>query len=277
MVFRPALPLSGVAGYNFLQSTYEKQLAAFSNSPQIQNDRAFLQERLATPIPVEDLLSDRRLLRVTLTAFGLAGEETKGGLVRRVLESVADPDDSLLQRLNNPDYVRFAEAFEPDADGLISISSEALEEISAQFEVELFETAVGDVDADQRLSLNYQSDISTLVGTDSSDTAVLFRLLGNVPVRRLLEGALNLPEAFRTLPIERQSEELQEQLQSKFGISNLSDLALPENVDRVITRFHAVQSAIQGPNSLTPGAVALTLLTGIGASGSQNLFLSRLR
>ena len=277
MVFRPALPLSGVAGYNFLQSTYEKQLAAFSNSPQIQNDRAFLQERLATPIPVEDLLSDRRLLRVTLTAFGLAGEETKGGLVRRVLESVADPDDSLLQRLNNPDYVRFAEAFEPDADGLISISSEALEEISAQFEVELFETAVGDVDADQRLSLNYQSDISTLVGTDSSDTAVLFRLLGNVPVRRLLEGALNLPEAFRALPIERQSEELQEQLQSKFGISDLSDLALPENVDRVITRFHAVQSAIQGPNSLTPGAVALTLLTGIGASGSQNLFLSRLR
>ena len=276
MVFRPVIPLSGVAGYNFLQSTYDQQLEAFSGSTQIQNDRTYIEERLSSPIAVEDLLSDRRLLRISLTAFGLAGEETKGGLVRRVLESVSDPDDSLLQRLNNPDYVRFAEAFEPDADGNISIPPEALLKITLQFETELFETAVGDVDADQRLSLNYQSDIETLVGEGSSDTAILFRLLGNVPVRRLLEGALNLPEAFRTLPIERQSEELREQLQSKFGISDLNELTSAENIDRVVTRFHAIRSATQGPNALTPGAVALTLLTGIGANAGQNIFLSRL-
>ena len=276
MVFRPAIPLSGIAGYNFLQATYDKQLTAFSESSQIQNDREYFEEGLAEPIAVEDLLSDRRLLRVTLTAFGLAGEETKGGLVRRVLESVADPDDSLLERLNNPDYERFAEAFQPDADGNISISSETIAELATQFETELFEAAVGEVDSDQRLGLNYQSDIATLVGSDSSDTAILFRLLGNVPVRSLLEGALNLPDAFQSLPIERQAEELQEQLQSKFGITDLNDLTSPENIDRVITRFHGIQSALRGPDSLTPGAVALTLLTGVGANASANLFLSGL-
>ena len=276
MVFRPAIPLSGIAGYNFLQSTYDKQLTAFSESSQIQNDREYFEEGLAEPISVEDLLSDRRLLRVTLTAFGLAGEETKGGLVRRVLESVADPDDSLLERLNNPDYERFAEAFRPDADGNISISSETIAELATQFETELFEAAVGEVDSDQRLGLNYQSDIATLVGSGSSDTAILFRLLGNVPVRSLLVGALNLPDAFQSLPIERQAEELQEQLQSKFGITDLNDLTSPENIDRVITRFHGIQSALRGPDSLTPGAVALTLLTGVGANASANLFLSGL-
>lgn len=276
MVFRPALPLSGVAGYNFLQSTYDKQLQTFAGSPQIQNDRAYFEERLSSPVPVEELLGDRRLLRISLTAFGLAGEETKGGLVRRVLESVADPDDSLLQRLNNPAYEQFADVFQPDADGNISLSAETRTQLAQQFETELFEVAVGEVDADQRLSLNYQSDIENLIGTDSSDEAILFRLLGNVPVRRLLEGALNLPEATRALPIERQSEILQEQLQRRLGITDLKDLASPENVDRVVTRFHAIQSAIQGPNSLTPGAVALTLLTGVGANASQNLFLSRL-
>ncbi|MEO9969869.1 MAG: DUF1217 domain-containing protein [Hyphomonadaceae bacterium] len=275
MVFRPAIPLSGVAGYNFLQSTLDKQLTAFSDSPQIQNDREYLEEGLAEPISVEDLLRDRRLLRVTLTAFGLAGEETKGGLVRRVLESVADPDDSLLERLNNPDYERFADAFQPDADGNIAISSETIAELASQFETELFEAAVGEVDNDQRLGLNYQSDIATLIGTDSSDTAILFRLLGSVPVRSLLEGALNLPDGFQSLPIERQADELQEQLQSKFGITDLKDLATSENIDRVITRFHAIQSAFRGPDSLTPGAVALTLLTGIGSNASENLFLSR--
>lgn len=277
MVFRPAIPLSGVAGYNFLQSTYDRQLTTFADSPQIQNDRAYLEERLSARIAVEDLLSDRRLLRISLTAFGLAGEETKGGLVRRVLESAADLDDSLLQRLNNPDYERFAEVFGTNAEGNISISAEAVSDITQQFERESFEVAVGEVDADQRLSLNYQSDIETLVGADSSDTAILFRLLGNVPVRRILEGALGLPEAIRTLPIERQAEVLQEQLQSKLGISDLNDLTSAENIDRVVTRFHAIRAAAQGPNSLTPGAVALTLLTGVGANASQNLFFSRLR
>ncbi len=259
-----------------MQTTYDRQLQIFSETPNIQNDRAYFEERLSSSLQVEDLLTDRRLLRISLTAFGLAGEEAKGGLVRRVLESVADPDDSLLQRLNNPDYERFAEVFAPNEDGSISISPEALSDIAAQFETELFEEAVGEVDADQRLSLNYQSDIERLVGTDSSDSAILFRLLGNVPVRRLLEGALGLPEALQSLPIERQSEILQEQLQSKFGISDLSELASSENIDRVIKRFHAIQSAINGPSPFTPGAVALSLLTGVGANASQNLFLSRL-
>lgn len=276
MVFRPAIPLSGVAGYNFLQSTYDKQLRAFAQSPQIQNDRNYFQERLAEPITVEDLLSDRRLLRISLSAFGLSGEETKGGLVRRVLESFSDPDDSLLERLNNTNYTQFAEVFAPNEDGNIFIPSSVLDQLSGQFETELFEAAVGDVDADQRLTLNYQSDIANLLGENSSDTAILFRLLGNVPVRRVLEGALNLPETLRTLPIDRQAEVLQQQLQSRLGISDLKDLASPENINRVITRFHAIQSAAQGPNSLTPGAIALTLLTGIGNNASQNIFLSRL-
>jgi len=277
MVFRPALPLSGVAGYNFLQATYDKQLQTFSDSVSVQNDRTYLEDRLSGPVAVEDLLADRRLLRITLTSFGLAGEETKGGLVRRVLESVSDPEDSLLQRLNNPEYERFAEVFEPDADGNVSISAEALSDIALEFERELFETAVGEVDADQRLGLNYQSDIESLIGTDSSDEAILFRLLGSEPVRTLLEGALSLLDAFAALPIDRQAEELQEQLQSKLGINDLSELSSPENIDRVITRYHAIQSAIQGPNSLTPGAVALTLLTGVGSNAIQNLFLSNLR
>lgn len=274
MVFRPAIPFGGISGYNFLQATLDRQLEAFSNSTQVANDRAYLADRFSEPVALDDFLSDRRLLRVTLTAFGLAGEETKGGLVRRVLESAADLDDNFLQRINNPDYVRFSDVVQVQ-NGEITLSPQAVSEIAENFSVQSFETAVGEVDVDQRLSLNFQSDISQIFTEGATEETVLFRLLGNVPVRELLETALGLPQDVRQLDIERQAGIVAERLQSAFGISDVRDLSEPENVDRVIQRFLAVQSINNGPSSFTRGAIALTLLTGVGSSASQNLFLSQ--
>ena len=44
-----------------------------------------------------------------------------------------------------------------------------------------------------RLSLNYQDEINQLVTDGSTDQTVLYRLLGSVPVRTVLESALGLP------------------------------------------------------------------------------------
>ena len=275
MTFRPALPLSGVAGSNFLQRTYDRQLQTFAETPQNQNDRAYFEQALSEPISVDDFLSDRRLLRISLTAFGLAGEETKGGFVRRAFESALDPDDSFLQRINNPDYTRFTNVVRPDAEGNIQLNSAQIQDILTNFERETFEAAVGEIDTDLRLDLNFRSDIDQLVGDNASDSAKAFRLLGSVPVRTLLEGALNLPTEFSQLDVERQAEDLQDRLQTTFGISELSELANPEVIDRVTSRYLAIQSALQGPNANTPGFAALSLLTGVGSNASANLFLSR--
>lgn len=275
MVFRPALPLSGVAGANFLQRTYDLQLQTFADSPQVSNDRAYFEQAFSEPISVDDFISDRRLLRISLTAFGLAGEETKGGFVRRAFESALDPDDSFLQRINNPDYTRFTAVVRPDADGNIQLNASQIQDILTDFERESFEAAVGDVDTDLRLDLNFRSDIGRLVSGDASEDAKAFRLLGSVPIRTLLEGALNLPTEFSQLDVERQAEDLQRRLQSAFGISELSELAEPEVTDRVTRRYLAIQSALQGPNANTPGFAALSLLTGVGSNASANLFLSR--
>ena len=72
MVFQPVIPLSGFGGWNFLQSTYDSQLQTFSNSAQIKNDIDYFTEKFAEPMAVEDFLSDQRLRRISMTAFGLA-------------------------------------------------------------------------------------------------------------------------------------------------------------------------------------------------------------
>ena len=225
---QPAIPMSGLAGWSFLQTTYSRQLETFSDSASVKNDRAYMSEKLSSPISLDDFMSDRRLLRVTMTAFDLAGEEWKGGFIRKALEEAVNPDSTFLKRLNNPDY---------------------------------------------------QQKIVDIAGTGASNDAIAYRILGNVPVKTVLEKALNLPSDLSKQPIEKQAEMLRDKLSSAFGISDLGDLVMPDNVDAVIRRFHVMETVNNGPSALTPGYTALTLLgggQGFGSIASQNLFLSLL-
>lgn len=278
-MFQPAIPLSGYGGWKFLQSTYTRQLENFADSPQIRNDRDYMVNKLSEPISTEAFLDDRRLLRVTMTAFGLAGEEWKRGFVEKALDEAADPDSNFFQRLNNPKYTRYAQTFTPD-EGQIRIAPDDLAGLADQFERAAFQLAVGDVDNSMRLSLNYQSEIVDMVGIGSSDEAILFRILGSVPVRTVLEGALNLPQDMRSLDLDRQADILREQLSSKLGVRDLTDLTRLDKIDEVIKRYHAMNAIEQGPSPTTRGATALALLNssiGVGSGASQNLFLSLLR
>lgn len=277
-MFQPVIPLSGNSGWKFLQATYDRQLQTLSDTAQMKADRAYLADKLSKPIKTEEFLADKRLMRVALTAFDLGGEEWKRGFVGKVLKEVADPDSTFLARLNNSNYTAFAGAFKPK-DGVITVTPEAIATMSADFDASSFEAAVGEVDDSMRLALNYQAEIEGLMGNGSSETTILYRLLGSVPVRTVLETALNLPTDIRALPIEKQAELLKKGLQTKLGLTDVKDLAVPEKVDFVIKRFHALQAVNAGLSSYSPGANALTLLNGgasLGGQGGINLLLSSL-
>jgi len=276
MVFQPVIPLSGFGGWSFLQATYDRQLEAFNNSPQIKNDADYIKEKLSEPMSVEDFLGDQRLRRISLTSFGLDGEDWKVGFHRKVLDEVQDPESTFLARLNNPQYTRFAEGLNP-VNGMIALNSSQVDQLAARFVAESFEVAVGEQDNSMRLSLNYQDEINELVTDGSSDETILFRLLGSVPVRTVLESALGIPAETQKLPIDRQSEILNERLKSQFNLNSIQDLKNPETVERAVQRYQALQGLTQNAAAFTPAATALTLLgnaVGFGAVASQNLFLS---
>ena len=275
-MFQPVIPLTGNTGWKFLEATYDRQLESYTESAQVRLDQDYLAEKFSKPVAVEDFLKDSRLLRISLTSFDLGGEEWKRGFIDKVLTEVADPESTFLTRLNNPNYTAFANAMKP-VDGKITLAPAAISAISADFATQSFEAAVGEVDDNMRVSLNFKSDIDGIVGNGSSDTAVLYRILANVPVRTLLEGALNIPSQVTNLTIERQADIFKERLQSVFGINKMSELASPEIVDKAIQRFHLMESIKEGAANYSPASAALTLLSnGLGSQGSQNLFLSLL-
>lgn len=274
-MFQPAVPFSGLSGWNFLQTTYDRQLESFSSSAQVKNDKDYLEAKLSEPMSQEDFLDDPRLMRITMTAFDLGGEEWKKGFVDKVLTEVSDPESSFLDRLNNTQYTRFAEALAP-SNGTISISAETLADIGTRFEAVSFKVAVGEIDNSMRLALNYQSEISETAGSSSSNDAIAYSLLGSIPMRTVLETTLNLPSDIASLDIEKQAEILQTKLNEQFGIKDLSTLSDSENVTKVIQRYQAMESINSGPAATAPGYVALTLLSNIGSQSSYGLFQSQL-
>ena len=277
MTFQPVLPLPGLAGWNFLKETYDSQLDTYSKSPQIQRDIEYFKEKFAQPLAVEDFLSDPRLRRISLTAFGLNGEEWKTGYIRNILEEVQDPESTFLQRLNNTQYTNFAKSLEP-ADGFINLLSSEIDTIAARFAAESFELAIGSQNDSMRLALNFRDGIGEVVTEDSTDEAVLFKLLGSEPIRAVLDTALGIPADLAQLDIDRQAEYLNDRLKSQFGISNVQELKDPEVVEQVLKRFQILAGINQNFAATSSASTALVLLgnaaAGFGAVASQNLFLS---
>lgn len=275
-MFQPAIPLSGIGGWKFLQSTYTRQLESFSDAPQVRNDRDYMLEKFSSAVSVEDFLKDKRLVRITMTAFGLSGEEWKTGFIRKALEEVADPESTFLPRLNNTKYTEFAETLFP-INGKILLSSNQRAKIAVNYEAQSFQAAVGEVDDTMRLALNYQSEIAKITGSDSSDKTILYRILGDVPTRTVMETAFNLPDGISNLDLDRQADILKERITSVLGISDMSELSTPAATEKMIQRYLAMDTIENGSTSFSSASAALTLLGGdIGSQGSENLFLSLL-
>lgn len=278
MAFQPVVPMSGIGGWKFLQATYDKQLQSFTKSPQIRNDRDYLIEKFAQPISVDDFLKDPRLMRATMTAFDLSGEEWKKGFIKKVLEEVGKPDSTFLQRLNNSKYTAFAKALTP-VNGKIDLSEEMIAGIAVRFERNSFEVAIGNVDDSMRLSLNYRDEIGVMTANSPSDDTVAYRIMGDVPVYTMLKTALNLPTDTSKLSVERQAELIKSGLKKVLGVSKLSEISSPELIDKIVVRYHAMKTLSEGSVVNTPASAALMILGGgsygYGSNASQNLFLSK--
>ncbi len=69
--FQPIVPQTGYVGWRFLERTTETQRVAFEKSPELLRDLEYFKENISKATTAEDLVNDRRLLRVALGAFGL--------------------------------------------------------------------------------------------------------------------------------------------------------------------------------------------------------------
>lgn len=280
MSFAPLLPASGVAGFRLLAATETAQRAVFERQPEITRDVDYFAANIAEVRTAEDLVADRRLMRVALGAFGLDEEIDKSAFMRKILAEGSEDSDAFANRLVDPRYTRFARAFGfGDTLGARTADVGFSGAITDAYQERQFEIAVGEQDDGLRLALNFRREIRTFATASDPAGSAWFSAMGDLPVREVLEGALGFPSGASQLDIDRQRDEFRDLNSKTFGSNSLAVFENPETIDKAITRFLARRSIDEGPSANTRGFAALTLLsaqsTGVGSIGLQNILLSQ--
>jgi len=261
MSFQPVLPLSGFTGWSFLKRTMERQQAVQQALPVQQRDEAYFRERIGKVSTAEQLVNDKRLLRIALTAFGLEGDVNSKAFIQKILEGGTLKEGSLANKLADKQYQKFSAAF---GFGDFSVPRTKIstfpDEILAQYRARSFETAVGAQNNTYRLAMNAERELPLLAAKGTSETAKWYTVLGNAPLREVMQTALGLPKSFASIDLDQQVSVLKARTEAAFGSSGISQFAQPAKMDALVRRF-LLQSEVQGQMSAaSPAATALALL-----------------
>jgi hypothetical protein len=261
MSFQPVLPLSGYAGWSFLKRTMQRQQATQQASPVQLRDEAYFRDKIGKVKTAEQLVNDKRLLRISLTAFGLEADVNSKAFIQKILEGGTLKEGTLANKLADKQYQKLSAAF---GFGDYSVPRTAVstfpDEILAQFRARSFETAVGAQNNGYRLALNAEREIPVLAAKATSETAKWYSILGNAPLREVVQTALGLPKSFSSIDLDQQVAVLKGKADAAFGSSNISQFADPAKMEALVRRF-MFQSQIQDQGAgSSPAAIALTLL-----------------
>lgn len=259
MTFQPVIPLSGYAGWRFLERTMDAQKASFVESTVMKRATDYFADQISTIRTAEDLVGNRRLLEVALGAFGLDEDISSKAFIQKILEDGTIAEDALSNRLTDKRYRQFSEAFGFGNLGARTSLSSFAGEIIDRYEARQFELAVGEQDGDMRLALSLANGLSDIFDQGLSDDAEWFSMMGNPPLRRTFEAALGLPSSFGQIDIDLQLETFRERSRATFGIDSFSDFSDPDAQETMI-RLFLVRSQADSISSLSNGSVALSLL-----------------
>lgn len=259
-----AIPLTGFAGWRFLRETRQQQEARLAASPTDARDLQAFKNRIGQMATATDLVQDRQVLRVALTAFGLEDDMRSRALVERVLSDGTVGRDALSNRLADRRYRALSEAFGFGPYEMPGrLRSDFVDRIASAYVARRFEAEVGRVDESLRLALNAERELSGFADrTGSSAKTLWYEVLATPPVRKVIEAALGLPVSVAALDLDRQIGFFREASRATFGTDHLQELAHPDRLEPILRQYLARAGPEAGTARTSRAAIALRLLSG---------------
>jgi hypothetical protein len=253
--------LSGFAGWSVLKRTMPTQQAAFQANTAMQRDTAYFRDKIGKIDTAEQLVSDRRLLRVALGAFGLDNDINNTFFIRKVLEDGSLKEGALANRLADKQYLKFSAAF---GFGDFKIPRSKLSDFADKtldlYRTRQFEGAVGEQNDTYRLALNAERELPLLSRRDISEEAKWFTIMGNAPLREVVQTALGLPKSFTSLDLDKQLNVFRNRANSNFGSSDPKQFGDPKTMEKLVRTFLLRAELANSSPTASSSSLALQLL-----------------
>ena len=266
MTYAPVIPMGGLAGWNFLNRTLEKQKSAAVADPATKRDEDHFRVKIGSIKSAEELVSDRRLLKVALGAFGLGDDINNKFFIRKILEEGTTERGALANKLADKSYAKFAAAFGfGPGESLKTPDAGFADEILKRFSDRQFESAVGEQNEGMRLALNARRELSELATDGSSDATRWYKVLGSSPLRSVFQTAFGLSTSFASLDLDQQVSTLKSKMKAAFGDDAIAQFSDSDRVEKFLQRF-----LVRSDSAISPaagsGSAALAILQGSGNS-----------
>lgn len=259
-MIQPALPFTGLMGYQFLSSNFERQINLFSSQPQIEREVNYFEENIVAVQSADDLVGDRRLRHFALDAFGLSEDKDNIFFVKKVLEEGVVDRESFANKLSDPRYRNISKSF---GFGLFAGASRFgenfAEGVVGRFKLARFQSAIFEVDADIGKVLASESILDDIVSENKSNDSRWFSVMGHPPVRSVLESALGLPKSMAAIDLDQQLSTFKEKSKDIFGTSDVERF-LDADIKEVIARRFLLRQALNVSQTTSSASTALTLL-----------------
>lgn len=265
------LPVTGYAGWTFLKRTQARQEAALAANPVTKREEAYFRAKIGSVTTAQQLVADKRLLRVALGAFGLETDSAKTYFITRVLTDGTGEKGDLANRLSDKRYAQLADAFGLDGSNPATTADGFADTILSNWRRQKFEEAVGESDASLRSALFLERQLPVMAAKTSTERTKWFSVIGSEALSEVFQTAFALPESFGALDVDLQVTMLQKKARQSFGDSSLSQFSDATKLDKLI-RLYLVRSQIAAGDAATgSSANALTILQS-GLQSGASLF-----
>jgi hypothetical protein len=175
---------------------------------------------------IKDFVSNYRLLSYALDAYGLGDQVNSTALVTQVLEGGVSNPKSLANTLSNPNWAKFAAAFNFAADGASSISTaSAVKATTSAYVEQNLETDEGEQDPGVQLALYFQR----VAPTESSGMDIM----GD-------ENLLDVVQTIFGLPPETTGTNIDDEAAEISRLVPTSELQSPKELQLLTERFTAM-------------------------------------
>jgi uncharacterized protein DUF1217 len=214
---------SSLLWYKLGADQEESHMKLFESQPTTARDIAKFKEEIVDVKSVDDLMKNRTLLKVTLSAFQLESEINKYAMVEKMLSEDPDDDDSLVNKLVEPRWTKLAKAMQglsKDPDFfLVEANVNAILEGYKTNEFEKFE---GTNAPGIRQAMYFDR---TAGGVEE-----ISQIMADKTLMEVVRVGLGLPESFQSLEYEQQKARLEKQI-------DLEDFKDPEKIAEMVERF----------------------------------------
>ncbi len=251
--------LSTYLSYNLIARDLDRSLDRVESQPQVQRESEYYLQNIGEVKSIEDFISDDRLFRYAMKAFGLQDMDYAKAFMRKVLEEGIDNDDAFANKLTDTRYKEFAEVFNFVRHGETTTLFEKTRQGTVDRYVrQTLEEDAGNQNEAVRLALYFERK--------APEVESVYGLLADSALAEVVYTILGFPDSFAALDIDKQAEIIKERI-------DIEDLSDPEALAELVQRFTTMWD-VQNPNTTATNNVSILFSEPAEYGISTNLLLT---